>query len=165
MSPWLCHHRSDADKFMCAAAVGALNATIASSTSSTAFNPYSSEAAFYLGAYIFEDVGVTAYKGAVQVLQVLLSALHCCSAYLTVEYDLLLTYVCSAVSSFCYSGSWHRGSGSRTCSCHSNPAISGIRRLIMRSAGPACLCWLPCWKSDLMLLSADKVITYWSLVI
>lgn len=34
------------------------------------FNPYSSDAAFYLGAYIFEDLGVTAYKGAVQVLQV-----------------------------------------------------------------------------------------------
>lgn len=51
------------------AAVTAFNATIASNTSTTAFNPYSSEEAFYLGAYIFEDVGVTAYKGAVKVLQ------------------------------------------------------------------------------------------------
>ncbi|KAL3142238.1 hypothetical protein ABBQ38_002583 [Trebouxia sp. C0009 RCD-2024] len=51
------------------AAVAAINATISNTTSATAFNPYGSEDAFYLGAYIFEDVGVTAYKGAVQVLQ------------------------------------------------------------------------------------------------
>lgn len=39
----------------CAAGVVGANET---------FNPYSSPTAFLLGAYIFEDVGVTAYKGA-----------------------------------------------------------------------------------------------------
>ena len=34
------------------------------------YNPYANPDAFLLGAYIFEDVGVTAYKGAVQNLQV-----------------------------------------------------------------------------------------------
>ena len=53
-----------------AAAVTNYGATLSSGTSSTAFNPYGVLGHFWLAAFIFEDVGVTAYKGAVSVLAV-----------------------------------------------------------------------------------------------
>lgn len=33
------------------------------------FSPYTSDAAFYIGAFLFEDVGVTAYHGALRVIK------------------------------------------------------------------------------------------------
>ncbi|KAL3152575.1 hypothetical protein ABBQ32_001598 [Trebouxia sp. C0010 RCD-2024] len=50
------------------AAVGAAGLTLAANTSATAFDPYGVEDHFWLAAFIFEDVGVTAYNGAVSVL-------------------------------------------------------------------------------------------------
>lgn len=54
-----------------AVGVAVSGATLTGYTSTDdAFNPYSTADLFYLGAFIFEDVGVTAYKGAVANLQV-----------------------------------------------------------------------------------------------
>lgn len=53
-----------------AAAVSNAGLNISSSTSPTAFNPYTNLGHFWLAAFIFEDVGVTAYKGGVSVLAV-----------------------------------------------------------------------------------------------
>jgi hypothetical protein len=48
--------------------VTAANANYSAVTIPTGFSPYSSDAAFLVGGYVFEDVGVTAYHGAASLL-------------------------------------------------------------------------------------------------
>ena len=66
----------------------ALFAALANQAGVTAvsnFNPYSSEAAFLLGAYIFEDVGVSAYHGAAPLIVSKTGILPAAAGILAVE--------------------------------------------------------------------------------
>jgi ferritin-like protein len=75
------------------------------------FNPFADQTSFILGAFIFEDVGVTAYNGAVKILQAnnsvaanagflsAAAAIHATEAYHAAEIRTLLVYMDAATPS------------------------------------------------------------------
>ena len=164
-----------------AAAVSAAGLTLNSATSTPAFNPYRSDAAFYLGAYIFEDVGVskqilvsTQFGLQLGCVICVLAAGHSVQGRCTGPSGILASsdpsdentmlhsaaaavtaVFLNAVANLCHSSSWHWSSRGRPCISHQIPAVPGIWYIVA-----VCLYVIE-GSSDCVCAIADEFVSNW----
>jgi hypothetical protein len=92
--------------------MASFNAAAMAANIGPTFNPFADQTSFLLGAFIFEDVGVTAYNGAVKILLAngstngsnlaylgAAAAIHATEAYHAAEIRTLLVYIDAATPS------------------------------------------------------------------